>query len=239
MTKNIMCSFRLVLVFTLLTLVSGCATTGAMDSRDPFEGFNRGVFKFNETMDNALFTPVGKFYQAITPDFVDKGVTNFFSNLGDIAVVANDLMQFKAGQAISDAARFIFNSTIGLLGVVDVSTTMGLPKHNEDFGQTLGHWGVGSGPYLVMPLFGPTTLRDSTSLIVDNGILYPVFYVDDAATKSGLLTLNYIDFKADLLSAEKLLEEAALDKYEFVKSAYFEKRANLINDGEVTGFPQE
>jgi phospholipid-binding lipoprotein MlaA len=239
MTKNIMFSFRLVLVFTLLTLASGCATTGAVDSRDPFEGFNRGVFKFNETMDNVLFTPLGKVYQAITPNPVDKGVTNFFSNLGDIAVVVNDLLQFKAGRAVSDAARFIFNSTIGLLGVIDVSTAMGLPKHNEDFGQTLAHWGVGSGPYLVMPLFGPTTLRDSTSLMVDKGFLNPVFYVDDTAVKSGLLTLNYIDFKADLLSADKLLEEAALDKYEFVKSAYFEKRANLINDGDVTGLPQE
>ncbi len=239
MTKNIMCSFRLVFVFTLLTLVSGCATTGAMDSRDPFEGFNRGVFKFNQTMDDALFTPLGKFYQAITPGPVDKGVTNFFSNLGEIAVIANDLLQFKAGQAVSDAARFIFNSTIGLLGVIDVSTTMGLPKHDEDFGQTLAHWGVGSWPYLMVPLFGPTTFRDSTSLIIDKGVLNPVFYVDDTAAKSGLLTLNYIDFKADFLSADRLLEEAALDKYEFVKSAYFEKRANLINDGEVTGLPQE
>ena len=239
MTRKIICGFRLVFSLAFLMLVSGCATTGGTDSRDPFEGFNRGVFKFNQTVDNALFTPVGKVYKAITPEPLDKGVTNFFSNLNDIAVVANDLMQFKPGQAVADVARFVFNSTIGLLGVFDVSTGMGLPKHNEDFGQTLARWGVGSGPYLMVPLFGPATLRDAAGFGVDRGILNPVFYVDDTETQAGLLTLNYVDFKADLASAEKLLEEAALDKYEFVKNAYFEKRDTLINDGEVKALPEE
>ncbi|MEE8321286.1 MAG: VacJ family lipoprotein [Gammaproteobacteria bacterium] len=239
MTKKFMSCYRLVFVIAILTIIPGCATTGVTDSRDPFEGFNRGVYKFNQAVDNALFTPLGKAYNAVTPKVVNKGVSNFFSNLGDIAVVANDLMQFKPGQAVSDAARFIFNSTIGLLGVFDVSTGMGLPKHNEDFGQTLAHWGVGSGPYLMFPLFGPTTLRDATSLAVDKGFLNPVFYVDNTAARAGLLTLNYVDFKADLLTADRLLEEAALDKYEFIKSAYFEKRANLINDGADIGLPEE
>ncbi|OGT31637.1 MAG: hypothetical protein A2W28_09350 [Gammaproteobacteria bacterium RBG_16_51_14] len=239
MTRKIIYGFRLLFSLAFLMLVSGCATTGGTDSRDPFEGFNRGVFKFNQTVDNALFTPVGKVYKAITPEPLDKGVTNFFSNLNDIAVVANDLMQFKPGQAVADVARFVFNSTIGLLGVFDVSTGMGLPKHNEDFGQTLARWGVGSGPYLMVPLFGPATLRDAAGFGVDRGILNPVFYVDDTETQAGLLTLNYVDFKADLASAEKLLEEAALDKYEFVKNAYFEKRDTLINDGEVKALPEE
>ncbi len=231
MTKNIMCSFRLVFVFTLLTLVSGCATTGATDSRDPFEGFNRGVFKFNETMDDALFTPVGKFYQAITPDFVDRGVTNFFSNLGDIAVVANDLMQFKAGQAISDAARFIFNSTIGLLGVVDVSTTMGLPKHNEDFGQTLGYWGIPTGPYLVLPFFGPSSARDAVGLAADSAALvYPYFlpfWVSRTITLGGLL--NWRSLKLVEIAAER---EAALDYYVAIRNAYVSFRENEVWDSE-------
>lgn len=239
MTRKIIYGFRLVFALAFLMVVSGCATTGGTDSRDPFEGLNRGVFKFNQTVDNALFTPVGKVYRAITPEVLDKGVTNFFSNLNDIAVVANDLMQFKPGQAVTDVARFVFNSTIGLLGVFDVSTGMGLPKHNEDFGQTLARWGVGSGPYLMVPLFGPATLRDAAGFGVDRGILNPVFYVDDTETQAGLLTLNYVDFKADLASADKLLEEAALDKYEFVKNAYFEKRDSLINDGEVKALPEE
>ena len=222
------------------TLLAGaCATTTANDPRDPLEGFNRGVYSFNQTMDNILFDHVSKLYQAITPDFVDKGVSNFFSNLNDIAVVANDLLQFKINQALSDATRFVFNSTIGLAGFFDVSTAMDLPKHDEDFGQTLGYWGVGSGPYLMIPFFGPSSFRDVTGHVVDRGLLNPVFYIDDDAIKAGLLTLNYVDFKADLMSARKLVGEAALDEYEFIKSAYFEKRQNQIHDGQNSGYQEE
>jgi phospholipid-binding lipoprotein MlaA len=214
----------------LISLLAGCATTGASDPRDPFEGFNRGVYSFNKGMDNILFDPLSKFYQAITPNFVDRGVTNFFSNLNDIAVTVNSLLQFKIDQALSDATRFIFNSTIGLFGFFDVSSAIDLPKHDEDFGQTLAVWGIGSGPFLMVPLFGPATIRDATGFVVDRGVLNPVFYMNDTAAQAGLLTLNYIDFKADLLSAKKLLGDAALDEYEFIKSAYFEKRTNQIND---------
>lgn len=223
---------RGVLLFAVIVYLGGCATTGSGDPRDPFEGFNRGVYSFNQSMDQALFDPLGKVYQAITPDLVDQGVTNFFSNLGDIAVVVNDLLQFKIDQALSDATRFIFNSTIGIFGFFDVSSHIDLPKHDEDFGQTLAYWGIGAGPYLMVPFFGPTTVRDATGFVVDAGILNPVFYIDDDALKASLLSLNYIDFKADLLSAKKLLGDAALDEYEFLKSAYFEKRKNLINDGD-------
>ena len=239
MKKEIRHAFRLVVTLVLFMTVTGCATTGAMDSRDPFEGFNRGVFAFNEAVDNALFKPLGKAYKAITPEPLDSGVTNFFSNLEDIAVIANDLLQFKGGQAVSDVARFVFNSTIGLLGFFDVSSHIGLPKHEEDFGQTLAHWGAGSGPYLMVPLFGPTTLRDATGFVVDKGVLNPIFYIDSPETRAGLLSLNYVDFKADLASAEKLLEEAALDKYEFLKNAYFEKRETLINDGAMPALPED
>lgn len=221
-------SYKLVLCFSLLVFSSGCATTGSGDPRDPLEGFNRGVYSFNQGMDTVLFDPISKVYQAITPDVVDEGVSNFFSNLGEISNIANGILQLKIDQALSDATRFIFNSTIGLLGFFDISTAIGLPEHDEDFGQTLAHWGVGPGPYLVAPFFGPTTLRDSTILIVDAGLLNPVFYLDNTVLKAGLLTLDYVDFKADLLSAKGILEEAALDEYEFVKSAYFEKRASQI-----------
>ena len=138
---------------------------------------------------------------------------------------------------MSDSTRIIFNSTIGLLGFFDVSSHIDLPKHNEDFGQTMATWGIGSGPYLVIPFFGPSTLRDTAGYVVDSGVLNPIFYVNDDALKASLL--NYIDFKADLLSAKKLVSGAALDEYEFVKNAYFEKRDNLIHDREAGEFPGE
>ena len=234
MPARIMQSVKVVCGIALVFFINGCATTGASDPRDPFEGFNRGVYSFNQTMDDVLFNPIGRLYQAITPVMVDKGVTNFFENLNDIAIVVNDFLQLKINQALSDTSRFIFNSTIGLAGFFDVSTAAGLPKHDEDFGQTLAVWGVGSGPFIMLPLFGPTTVRDAAGLVVDQGVLNPIFYLDNAKLKASLLTLNYVDFKADLLSGEKLLGGAALDKYEFVKNAYFEKRANQINDGATT-----
>ncbi|MDX1519565.1 MAG: VacJ family lipoprotein, partial [Gammaproteobacteria bacterium] len=182
----------------------------------------------------AVFDPISKVYKAITPEFVDTGITNMFSNVRDISVIANDILQFKFSQALSDLARFVFNTTLGLLGFFDVSTKMGFEKHHEDFGQTLATWGMGPGPYLMVPFFGPSTIRDATGFAVDTGLLNPIFYIEDELTRAGLLTLNYVDFKADLTTAENLLEEAALDKYEFLKNAYFEKRESLINDGEVS-----
>lgn len=226
--KIIIRNYISILCFSFVIILQGCATTGSGDPRDPLEGLNRGIYSFNEGMDKVLFDPIGNVYKTITPDVVDKGVTNFFSNLGEISNFANNVLQLKIDEALSTATRFVFNSTIGLLGFFDVSTAVGLPEYNEDFGQTLGHWGVGPGPYLMAPFFGPTTLRDSTVLIVDAGFLNPIFYIENAAVKAGLLTLNYIDFKADLLSAKNILEEAALDKYEFVKNAYFEKREKQI-----------
>jgi len=238
MPRGVFAVLRAACAAVLIVSAGGCATTGSGDPRDPWEGFNRGVYSFNETMDNVLFNHVSNLYQAITPNFVDRGVTNFFNNLNDIAVVVNDILQFKIDQALSDASRFIFNSTIGLVGFFDVSTPMGLPKHDEDFGQTLAYWGVGSGPFLMVPFFGPATIRDALGLAVDNGILNPVFYLDNTELKAGLLTLNYVDFKADLLSAKKLVAEAAIDEYEFIKNAYFEKRASQISGGAVEEYSE-
>ena len=229
---------RLVIYAVLLVFISGCATTGAIDERDPFEGFNRTMYSFNQGIDKVLFNPVAKFYQAITPDFIEKGISNIFNNIDDISIIANDILQLKIGQAYMDTARFIFNTTLGFAGFRDVSSQMGLVKHDEDFGQTLAVWGVGPGPYIVAPIFGPTTLRDATSLVVDDILLNPVSYLgNNDALQAGILTLNFIDIKADLLATNDLVNEAALDQYEFTKSAYFSKREFQINDGRLEPLP--
>jgi len=229
---------RLIVCAVLFVFISGCATTGVQDERDPIEGFNRSMYSFNQGMDKVLFNPIAKFYQTITPDFIERGISNFFNNIDDISIIANDILQLKIGQAYMDTARFVFNSTLGLAGFRDVSSQMGLEKHDEDFGQTLAVWGVGAGPYIVTPFFGPTTLRDSTSLIVDDILLNPVSYLNNNdALKAGILSLNYIDIKADLLTTNDLVDEAALDQYEFTKNAYFSRRESQINDGRLEPLP--
>jgi len=219
-------------VLAVLLLLGGCATIGkARDPRDPLEGFNRSTYKFNNFMDRNLFDPIGRAYKKVTPQPVDTGISNFFSNLRDISVAANDVLQLK-GQFASDVARFVFNSSFGLFGLIDVSSHVGLPQHSEDFGQTLGVWGVGSGPYLIVPLFGPSTVRDAAGLLVDRTLFSPIssFYLHNDAYRGGLMGLNYIDFKADLLSTRSLITEAAVDPYEFTKNAYFNRRENMVRD---------
>lgn len=213
----------------LVMLLAGCATTGNSDPQDPFEGFNRGVYTFNQTADDYVFNPVGRFYNTITPQMVDEGVTNFFSNLTEIARFANNLLQFKIGGAAVTTSRFMINSTLGLAGFLDVSSVAGLPKQQEDFGQTLGYWGVDAGPYLVLPFFGPSTVRDTTGFVADS-FLNPVVYLDNDTVVYSLFALGYIDAKSDLLATGDLVSEAALDEYDFVKSAYLERRRNLVND---------
>ncbi len=237
MKNRFVAKFRILLVGIGMTLLSACATTGGLDERDPWEGFNRGVFSFNETMDNVLFDPISKVYDFITPDFLDNGVTNFFSNIAQVPVIANDILQLKFDQAVNDTVRLFLNSTFGLLGFLDISSEAGLPSSKADFGQTLAHWGVGSGPYLVMPFFGPGTVRYAAGYAVD-GALSPLMYLDNDLTKAGLLSLAFIDIKSGLLSAVDLLEEAAVDKYEFTKNAYFEKRASKISGSEFRDFPE-
>ena len=228
---------RTVVLLLLLCLLAGCASSGRVsDPRDPLEGFNRSVYRFNDAMDTHLFNPIGKVYKKVTPDLLDRGVSNFFGNLGDISVIANDFLQLKP-EAAQDIARFVFNSSIGLLGFFDVATPMGLPQHNEDFGQTLGVWGVPPGPYLMVPLFGPSTFRDALGFAVDRTFLSPVSYVRDDAYRGGLMALNYIDFKADLLSTRDLMQEAAVDPYEFMKNAYLTRRDNQVHNRQAA--PQQ
>ncbi len=238
MNKKFVSLLRIILVGFSMLLLSACATTNALDERDPWEGFNRGVYSFNQTMDDVLFDPIGKVYNAVTPDVIDTGVTNFFDNISQISVIANDILQLNLTQTVNDSVRFLINSTFGLLGFFDILSS-DLPSSDEDFGQTLAYWGVGPGPYLVVPFLGPATIRDATGFAVDRTLLNPISYLDSDELRAGLLTLNYIDFKSDLLSTGDLLGEASVDEYEFVKNAYFEKRSSQIGGDEFEGFPEE
>lgn len=211
------------------TVLAGCATSG--NPKDPIEGYNRAMFSFNETVDKAVIKPVAQGYNYVTPQPVQTGVSNFFGNLADIWTSVNNLLQGKPGDALSDAGRVLINSTVGILGLFDVATPMGLEKHEEDFGQTLGRWGVGDGAYVVLPILGPRTVRDTVGLAAD-------IYTDpvrDADAHRGYrntaIALRAIDTRADLLKAEDALEAAALDKYAYVRDAYLQHRRSAIYDG--------
>ncbi len=205
------------------------APADASDDSDPWEGFNRKVFAFNDYMDRNLLKPVAQGYEFVTPDPVDRAITNTFSNINDTLVVVNDVAQFKFTQALMDTARFVVNTTVGFFGVFDVAKHIGLPKHNEDFGQTLGYWGVGSGPYLMLPFLGPSSLRDLSGDLVDysSGMSYP--YFTETRTEDVFLTaLKIIDLRADLLASESLISG---DRYLFIRSAYLQNREYLVTDG--------
>lgn len=214
-----------------LSMLGGCATIeGEADPDDPFESFNRTMYDVNDTLDRAILTPVAQGYSAILPSPVNKGVSNFFSNIDDVVVLFNDILQLKFEQTLSDGARIFFNTSFGLLGIFDVASSLDLPKHNEDFGQTLGYWGVDTGAYIVWPFFGPSNLRDSVGLIAD-AYVNPLYDVQPNGDRIALLAVDLIDTRAGLLSASKILQEAALDPYLFVRDAYLQRRQSLVYDG--------
>ncbi len=217
------------LMLTIALLFSGVAVAEDEYNADPWEGFNRRVFAFNEVMDKYVAKPLAQGYQYVTPQDVDDSVTNFFNNLGDVLVVVNDLGQLKFGQALSDTGRFLVNSTVGFFGFFDVATHIGLERHEEDFGQTLGYWGVGTGPYLVLPLLGPSTLRDTggTGLEFVSG-LGSTSIGDNWPKKIGIFTVENVDKRADLIASEGLITG---DKYIFLRSLYLQRREYLVNDG--------
>lgn len=222
--------------------LASCATTH--NAGDPLEGWNRGVQSFNDKFDEYAMKPVAKGYQWLMPEFVDQGISNFFSNLNDISVTINDLLQFKLAQTGMDSSRFLINTTAGIGGLIDVASMIDLPKHDEDFDQTLGVWGIPTGPYVVLPLLGPSSPRGITGLIGD-AAANPATYVgfgafpgmDDlveSVISSGLFVVNAIDKRADNLATEKVVSEAATeDRYEFIKNAYFQRRNFLVNDGNL------
>ncbi len=220
------------LVVLAVLVLSGCASVPGTerDPRDPMESFNRAMYKFNDVVDKALIKPVAKGYRAITPAPVDTGITNFFGNLGDVGSAVNSLLQFKLKQAASDMSRVLVNSTVGLLGFFDIASNMNLEKHGEDFGQTLGAWGMGSGPYIVWPFIGSSSGRDSIGMVGD-WFTDPVNYVEHVPTRNTLYGVRAIDRRADLLGASRVMEEAALDEYEFARDAYLQKRNNDVHDG--------
>ena len=223
-----------------MALLSGCATVETPNPKDPWEGWNRSAQSFNDGLDDYVMKPVAKGYKWVTPDFVDLGITNFFSNIDDINVFANNGMQGKFLDSSMDAARFLVNTTAGVAGFVDVASMIGLPKHNEDFDQTLGYWGVPSGPYLVLPFFGPSSPRGVFGLAGD-AAMSPFTYVGiylnptwlGAVVSIAPRGLRVIDMRSDLLGMEKIANEAAVDRYEFFKNAYQARRNYLINDGNV------
>lgn len=198
--------------------------------RDPWEGFNRAMFAFNNTMDGYVLKPVAKGYKAVTPDFAERGVSNFFGNLLEIRNVLNDVLQWKWGQAGNDTGRFLINTTVGIGGIFDVARHMKLAKSDgEDFGQTLAVWGLDSGPYLVLPFLGPSTLRDGAGLPVDWGV-DPISYIDHVPTRNSTRAFSYIVDRAEVLTAEEFISG---DRYIFIREAYLQRRDYLIKDGEI------
>lgn len=210
-------------------LAAGCASNPATPG-DPLEGYNRAMFTFNEKVDDFVLRPVAEVYDDVTPLPVRTGVGNFFGNLGDIWNGVNNLLQGKVTRGISDGARFAVNTTVGILGLFDVATELGLAKSDEDFGQTLGWWGVGEGAYFVVPFFGPRTIRDAAVLPVD---LYGdnVWGVDHVPTRNSFTALRLVNTRANLLGIDKTLEEGTLDKYAYARDFYLQQRRYKVHDG--------
>ncbi|SNT03980.1 phospholipid-binding lipoprotein MlaA [Noviherbaspirillum humi] len=215
---------------TLSLALSGCAV--GSNPRDPLENFNRAMFNFNDRLDDVALRPAAEGYSKL-PSMVRTGVNNFFGNLGDVWTAVNNLLQGKIGDGVSDVMRFAVNTTFGLGGLLDWGTEMGITKHKEDFGQTLGTWGVKPGPYVVLPVFGSSTIRDSAALPVDL-TADPLNYISSGGHHAAGIGLRIVDVRAGLLDASNLLEEAALDRYEFVRDAYLQRRESTIRDGETS-----
>ena len=219
-------------ILGLSLLVTGCASVDPefADPRDPYESYNRSMYAFNDALDSAILKPIGKGYNAIVPAPVNRGITNFFNNLEDLTSAVNNLLQLKVNRAFNDVSRVAINSTIGVLGFMDVASNMDLPRTDEDFGQTLGAWGAESGPYIVLPLLGPSSGRDAVGTVVD-WFIDPIDYIEDDETRLIMRATKVVDKRADLLTASNVVEQAAIDPYAFVRDAYLQRRQNQVFDG--------
>jgi len=211
-------------------LLGGCATTGPATPGDPWEGFNRKVFAFNEAVDDAVLRPVAEGYRDHVPQLVRTGVSNFLGNIGDVWSAANHFLQGKAQSGFEQTMRFLTNTLFGLGGLLDPATEMGLKRHSEDFGQTLGRWGMGPGPYLVLPFLGPSSLRDGIGRVPDMAAS-PSNLFDDSKANSLATVLTVVDARASLLGVTGLADRVSLDKYSFFRQGYLARRQDAVYDG--------
>lgn len=219
-----------ILGLSIAATLTGCAA--APGSSDPYEPFNRKVYQFNEGLDKRVLQPAAKGYKAAVPEFVRTSIGNVFSNVGDVRNILNNTLQGKFTTAYSDFGRIMINSTLGVLGLFDIASAAGVEKHNEDFGQTLAVWGVPRGPYLVLPLFGSSSVRDGFGKAVDMGT-DPVSLINPVAAQLAVQGTRVVDTRAGLLDAGNLLETAALDRYLFVRDIYLQHRDSLVRDGRM------
>jgi phospholipid-binding lipoprotein MlaA len=226
-----MSSLRISLLLSCLWL-TGCSSLPGISNysqqKDPFESFNRGMYTFNDTVDRAVVKPVAQGYEKIMPSPARTMIDNFFSNLDDVVVTVNDLLQLKFKQAAQDGSRVIFNSTFGVFGLFNVAHR--IPKHNEDFGQTLGYWGVPSGPYLVLPVLGPSSIRDGVGLYGDS-FSSVISNTDHVPSRNSAWAVKGLNTRTNLLEAERVMDEATIDRYTFIRDAYLMRRQNLVYDG--------
>ena len=217
-------------VILVAALLGACASKDTRVEYDPLEPLNRGIHTINDTMDRVLLKPVAKGYKAIMPGFARHGVSNFFDNLGTPRSALNNFLQGKPASGFDDIGRFLFNSTIGVGGLIDVASHGGLDEYNEDFGQTLAVWGVPDGPYIVLPFLGPSTLRDAFVRPADI-FLDPKYYLDDTSARDKLIVLNIIDLRTRLLAADRLLDDSK-DRYITIRESYLQNRNYVIHDGD-------
>jgi len=225
-----------------MALLAGCSTiqtgrTAPGQRLDPWENWNRKVFAFNEGLDEKVLKPVATVYSDVVPQPVRNGVGNFFGNVLDAWSAINNMLQGKFTEGFDDVTRVGTNTLFGLFGVVDIASEMGLDHHYEDFGQTLGRWGVGAGAYLVLPVFGPSSLRDAAALPLDRAAS-PALLINNGSTQAGIISLQIINTRANLLGATRVIDDISLDKYTFIRDAYLQRRRSLVFDGDVPETPE-
>jgi phospholipid-binding lipoprotein MlaA len=231
---------RFLVAAALMALASGCASVpGAAPQKDPWESLNRGTYEFNDSLDRLAFKPVARFYADVVPGFAQEGVYNFFENVYDVNTGLNNLLQGKFAEGASDLARFAVNTVMGIGGLWDLATPMGLEKRQEDFGQTLGWWGVPPGPYLVLPFLGPSTVRDAAGRVVDPNYAYSR-QISDIVVRNSIFALDTIRTRAGYLKAGKIVDEAAaIDPYSFTRDAWLQRRRNQVFDGRPPRDPED
>ena len=238
---SIWLSLKRLLALSLVAMMFGCASIPAgvpPSPDDPWESFNRSVFEFNEGLDKYVLKPVVSGYRFVLPEFIREGVYNFFSNYNDIYTALNNLLQGKPDYAFNDLMRVVVNTTIGLGGLIDLATPGGLEKHKEDFGQTFGVWGIPSGPYVVLPFFGPSSVRDTFGTVADLETDYLFKYIPDVGLRNSLTGLRVVNARNTYYEAGDLLDGAAIDKYSFLRDAYIQRRKYQINEGRDDEEPQ-